>query len=290
MVILTVKHATEVQFLFNVPIKTEVSKVKEELRKIYNARLKVERLATEIDQLSQFGTMLPENMQGLNEDQFVDLKLTDPWIEKCVPSGGSIVNKDIYSRRNGHAPNENMKKVLTDTIEKAKAMISKNLVDQKIEMTLETVQEAISVLKGAVMIVYPMGLPPHDPIRMEFEDREDLTGQQASKLVIPEFSLALWWANKELHDEKLLSDYCGKNDRTKLAVKIQRTGMSAPAREPVVTEAQQKELMARAYRRQEELKKLDQADDDDYLKSEWADSGALKRSLGGFQNIRWGPR
>ena len=65
---------------------------------------------------------------------------------------------------------------------------------------------------------------------MEFEDREDLTGQQASKLVIPEFSLALWWANKELHDEKLLSDYCGKNDRTKLAVKIQRTGMSAPAR------------------------------------------------------------
>ena len=65
---------------------------------------------------------------------------------------------------------------------------------------------------------------------MEFEDREDLSGQQASKLVIPEFSLALWWANKELHDEKLLSDYCGKNDRTKLAVKIQKTGMSAPAR------------------------------------------------------------
>ena len=64
MVILTVKHATEVQFLFNVPVKTEVSKVKEELRKIYNARLKVERLATEIDQLAQFGTMLPENMQG----------------------------------------------------------------------------------------------------------------------------------------------------------------------------------------------------------------------------------
>ena len=49
-----------------------------------------------------------------------------------------------------------MKKVLTDTIAKAKDMISKKLVDQKVEMTLETVQEAISVLKGAVMIVYPM--------------------------------------------------------------------------------------------------------------------------------------
>ena len=65
---------------------------------------------------------------------------------------------------------------------------------------------------------------------MEFENREDLGGQQASKLVIPEHSMAIWWANKELHDEKVLSDYCGKNERTKLAVKIQKTGMSAPAR------------------------------------------------------------
>lgn len=61
-------------------------------------------------------------------------------------------------------------------------------------------------------------------------------------------------------------------------------------REPVVTEQQQKDLMARAYRRQEELKKLDQADNDEYLKSEWADPDALKRSLGGMKNIRMGPR
>ena len=73
-------------------------------------------------------------------------------------------------------------------------------------------------------------LPPHDPIRAEFENREDLSGQQASKLVIPEFSVAIWWANKELQDGKVLSDYCGKNERTKLGVKIQKSGMSAPAR------------------------------------------------------------
>jgi hypothetical protein len=33
-------------------------------------------------------------------------------------------------------------------------------------------------LRGAVMIVYPMGLPPHDPIKQEFEDTEDLSGTQ----------------------------------------------------------------------------------------------------------------
>ena len=61
-------------------------------------------------------------------------------------------------------------------------------------------------------------------------------------------------------------------------------------REPVVTEDQQKEMMARAYRRQEELKKLAENNDDDYMHSPWADSGALKRSLTGMGNIKFGPR
>lgn len=43
---------------------------------------------------------------------------------------------------------------------------------------MEMVKEALDQLRGAVMIVYPMGLPPHDPIRMEFEHREDLSGTQ----------------------------------------------------------------------------------------------------------------
>jgi len=40
------------------------------------------------------------------------------------------------------------------------------------------VQEALQILRGAVMIVYPMGLPPHDPIRLEFDNTEDLSGTQ----------------------------------------------------------------------------------------------------------------
>ncbi len=39
-------------------------------------------------------------------------------------------------------------------------------------------QEALNILRGAVTIVYPMGLPPHDPIRCEFENTEDLSGTQ----------------------------------------------------------------------------------------------------------------
>jgi len=47
-------------------------------------------------------------------------------------------------------------------------------------LTLKMVQDALDILRGAVMIVYPMNLPPHDVIRHEFENTEDLSGMQAS--------------------------------------------------------------------------------------------------------------
>ena len=61
-------------------------------------------------------------------------------------------------------------------------------------------------------------------------------------------------------------------------------------REAVVTEDQQKQMMARAYKRQEELKKLDENNEDDYLNSAWADPNKLKQSLTGMGKIKWGPR
>ena len=40
-------------------------------------------------------------MQGLNDDQIIDLKLKDEWSDKCIPSGGYIERKDDLGRRNG---------------------------------------------------------------------------------------------------------------------------------------------------------------------------------------------
>jgi hypothetical protein len=56
-------------------------------------------------------------------------------------------------------------------------------------LTLGDVQQALDILRGAVMIVYPMGLPPHDPITMEMNNEEDLSGTQASLDVSAEFFL-----------------------------------------------------------------------------------------------------
>lgn len=290
MVQLHVKRGDESQFLFNATVDMPLETVIQEITTIYNGRLKVERICSEISELADHGITLPPNMQGLTEDQIVELKLKDEWEEKCIPSGGPVLRKDEIGRRNGHAPNDKMKEVLMKTVDEAKALISKKQVQANVCVTMEMVKEALDQLRGAVMIVYPMGLPPHDPIRMEMEDREDLSGTQASLQVIPEDECQLWWAAKELQRGKKLQDYTGKNEKTKLVVKIQKKGQGPPGREPLVTEEQQKQMMMHYHKRQEELKKLEEADDDSYLDSQWSDRQALKKQFQGLTNIKWGPR
>ncbi|KAM4619854.1 cilia- and flagella-associated protein 298 [Polymixia lowei] len=290
MVQLHLKRGDESQFLFNTTVDVPLQSLIQQITAVYNGRLKVDRICSEIPELADHGVTLPPNMQGLTDDQIVDLKLKDDWEETCVPSGGSVFRKDEMGRRNGRAPNDKMKEVLMKTVDEAKALISKKQVPANVCVTMEMVKDALDQLRGAVMIVYPMGLPPHDPVRMELENQEDLSGTQASLQVISEDECQLWWAAKEMQREKKLQDYIGKNEKTKIVVKIQKRGQGAPAREPLVTEEQQKQMMMHYYRRQEELKKLEEVDDDSHLDSEWSDRQTLKRQFQGLTNIKWGPR
>lgn len=50
--------------------------------------------------------------------------------------------------------------------------------DVNIPLNYDIVKDAIDQMRGAVMIVYPMGLPPHDPVKQELENTEDLAGTQ----------------------------------------------------------------------------------------------------------------
>ncbi|MEQ2217131.1 hypothetical protein XENOCAPTIV_022594 [Xenoophorus captivus] len=228
------------------------------------------------------------------------------------------------------APNDKMKDVLMRTVEEAKALICKVsfsakatslplaffIIDQTISyvalilqkqvqanvcVTMEMVKEALDQLRGAVMIVYPMGLPPHDPIRMEFEEQEDLSGTQVGLLIV--FYL------RRCRPHPILTGFLFSFDRlcfsSPLSICLLSSGISAgdrrgrmpalkgqgaPAREPLVTDEQHKQMMLHQYRRQEELKKLEEADDDSYLDSEWSNRQALKRQFQGLTNIKWGPR
>eukprot|EP00051_Salpingoeca_urceolata_P026910 m.479242 g.479242 ORF g.479242 m.479242 type:complete len:291 (+) comp21377_c0_seq1:154-1026(+) len=290
MVVLNVKRGDAQQFLYETTTDTSVADVTVEVARIFNGRNRIERLASAVEQLAQHGINLPPNMQGLTDDQISELKLVDEFSKACYPSGGTTQNPDPMGKRTGNAPTAKLAEVLVKTAGEAKEMVSQKQAAANIKLSLKTIDEAVERVRGAVMIVYPMGLPPHEDVDAILNDDEDLSGTQAAKEVVPEASAALWWANKELARSKKLSDYIGKNEKTKIVVKIQKSGSGAPSREPVFSEEQQKEMMAFAYRKQEEAKKLAETDEDAYLNSPWADSSSLKQSLHGTGSIGWRPR
>ncbi|XP_045507161.1 cilia- and flagella-associated protein 298-A [Colias croceus] len=288
MVILLVKRGDENQFLYETNVNNQVDDVVKDIVAIFNGRLKVSRICYEFEELWTHGTFLPTEMQGLTDEQIKELKLEDPWAKRCAPQG-YIEAKDDMGRRCGLAPPPNLQEVLKKAAEFAKETISKKHVDLRKCMTQKDVARALEELRGATKIVFPAGLPPHDPVRMELDNVEDLTGTQAANEVIDPARACLWACGKKLISGNMLCDHLGKNDKTKVTVKLCSSSEGAPGREPVLTEDERKQLMLQAYRKQEEWKKLEQDEDDSYLDSKWADGQNLKRQFHGLNNISWKP-
>lgn len=289
MVKLHIKKGDESQFLYECGADTPVDTLLDDIVPIYNGRLKVQRVCAEVENLAEHGPCMPPNMQGLTDEQVEELKLVDEWAHKCEAQGGHVLNRDPIGRRNGRAPNANMAELLKKTSKEAKDMISKKLVESDLLLSQARVTEALDIVRGAVTIVWPMGLPPHDPVRAEFDNQEDLSGTQASLEVLEPQQAALWWAGKELLRGKKLKDFTGANEKTKIVAKLQKKGGGAPGREPVVTDKEKTAMMQHFYHKQEEFKKLQADAEDGYMDQEWADSGSLRRQFQGLNNISWRP-
>ena len=54
------------------------------------------------------------------------------------------------------------------------------MIESKICLTKEKIDDAIDILKGAVTICYPMGLPAYEPVQLELSGKRDLSGTQVS--------------------------------------------------------------------------------------------------------------
>lgn len=70
-----------------------------------------------------------------------------------------------------------------------------------------------------------------------------------------------------------------------VVLKLQKRGAGAPAREPVISPEEQKNMMSYYHKKQEEMKKLSEASED-LSASAWADSKALKGAFSGVGNVR----
>ena len=76
------------------------------------------------------------------------------------------------------------------------------------------------------MIVYPgyHGLPEWDPVYMILEDKIDFKAFYPDSEWKDVDKVDLWWAKKKLKENKILSDYIGKNEKTKVIVKLGSKG------------------------------------------------------------------
>ena len=96
---------------------------------------------------------------------------------------GFELNPDPLQRRNGKGPTGGGRDVLERTAAEAAAKVGRENVGAGVAVTWATVKEALDQVRGALTIVYPKGVPPYEPVRMELENREELAGSQASKEV-----------------------------------------------------------------------------------------------------------
>lgn len=97
-----------------------------------------------------------------------------------------------------------------DDVERIKIEL-KFQVDLREYVTQKDVARALDELRGATKIVFPGGLPPHDPVRMELDNVEDLSGTQAANEVIDPAKACLWACGKKFLSGNKLSDHLGKD-------------------------------------------------------------------------------
>ena len=191
---------------------------------------------------------------------------------------GANYNKDPTAQRTGEAPSRELAETLNKVAADAEAAVASTQVARKVPLTMAVLQERIDHISGAVTMAYPMGLPEYDPIRCILDGKEQLSGTAASEQLDPD-TVEMWWAGKDFPRDGKLGDRVGRNEKTKIVVKLQKKGGGPPAREPAVSEEERKAMMAHYFKKQEELKKAAEDDEDSFLQAQWANPQALKSSL-----------
>lgn len=135
---------------------------------------------------------------------------------------------------------------------------------------------------------YPMGLPEWDSVRLTIEGTEGLEGSAAGQELLDENTAELWVASRifDRTGSQTVGDRLGMNEKTKVVAKLQKPGNGPPGREAAISEDEKKAMMAHYFKKQEEMKRLAESSEDDYLHSSWADPKSLQRSLRGQGDVR----
>lgn len=262
----------EKAFRFESTCKASVDVTIREMVWMSNTRIRIVALAEALEQLSQHGISKPLDQFGLGKDLEAD-KSSDSY------------HPDPLGHRTGNGPGptlaSTLNRVSTDALEYVRNPLEK--------MSRQVLEGKINLMRGAVMMAYPMGLPSYDAIAGLLEEEtvvEILAGSQAGQALLDPKTAQLWWAGKEFFRDDCLAARVGTNEKTKIVARLTKQGAGAPVREPAVSEDERKAMMAHYFKKQEEIKKCNEADEEEYLHSSWANPAEMKNQMRGTLNIR----
>lgn len=278
MVLIHITKSTE-EFIFETNTKASVDEVTRDISVLHNLRLRVRRLVGGIRELAKYGPMKPEAERGLSEEQ----------INGLGEEQKEQLGADPLGIRIGVAPIPQLQGTLNQCAQAAEDAISNNHAKLRRPLSVARILECIQHIKGAVMMAYPGGLPEFDIVRMCIEDTEQLSGTEDSKHVLDPTTSSLWFAGKCMDRDHILSKYIGTNEKVTIKARVEPKGANAPQREPAVDEETRRKMMGLWHKKEQEAVKLEEADEDSYLNSSWANPKGFKQSVLGMGEIKFRP-
>ncbi|GAW80300.1 conserved protein, unknown function [Plasmodium gonderi] len=267
------------QFMYETNVQVLVRQLKDELIKVHNLRCKLLRLLDSSLQLAKHGPLRPEAIRGMSDEE---MQMTNP----NIYDPNEVTNPDENNFRTGIPPSPENSLKLREVIDKVKGELYVDLTKKCTTINMNKLNELMKLIADALNACYPSmeGLPPYDPARLILENenvfKDDFTTEETS----------IWWAGKELCTSSELRNYIGKNEKTKIIVKLHPTKLGPPERERKIDEETYKAMLAHYHKKKKEEKEFEEDDDDSYLNSEWSNPLGLQKYLhGNLTNIRWKP-
>ncbi|KAF0694750.1 Aste57867_14426 [Aphanomyces stellatus] len=273
MVVINVKLSETEGFLFETSCGTSNDELVRDLVHVHNSRIRLASLTQHVQGLFQYGVAKHPQEHGL--DSYASTPIHKEEFYEEDPLG--------QRTGNGVCPS------LRETLDRMVADVNQYLkTNARVAISQNVLQEKLDNFRGLVMMGFPMGLPEYDVVQLLLEGKDEaaLAGTQTGTDVLDAESAELWWAGKQFFRDETVGDRVGKNEKTKVIARLTKRGQGAPQREPAVSEDERKAMMAHYFKKQEELKKLADEDDDAYLHSSWANPSQLKNHLRGTNNIR----
>jgi len=267
-------------FLFETTTDATNDDLISSLVELQNLRLRSRVIVDSVRGLAEYG---PGGSSKSSSDEDDGDQIQDTLNKMTIKDDGTVESSS--SRTNNPSTDPQILKALLQTAQDLEEYTDKAQVQKRVALRKDILLDKIANIRGAVVMAYPMGLPAQDLVKISL-DHDSLEKTFVANDILDPLKTSLWCAGKEFQRGEKVSHRLGTNEKTKVIAKLQKEGSGPPGREPVVNEEERKAMMAHYFKRQEELKRLAEAEDDEYLNSQWADSKEMKRSLQGLDGIK----